>query len=199
MKKKSVFGALFAALAVAALALVGCGGPSVEQMVTDNLTKEFEALKKGDDKEFTDAMKKSAGESFDQLGVDPAEYTKTYLDGFDYKINSVKVNDKKDEAVADVTVKVKSMTDIMSTMQTKYGEKIGEMQQQYQSGQLSSSDVTQDKLTKLAGEVLVEATKEAKPSSHDIKITYKKNDKNEWNATDESQQNILKALMGTEE
>ena len=39
--------------------------------------------------------KRLPGDEFEQLGIDPKEYAKSYLEGFDYKIGDVTVDEDK--------------------------------------------------------------------------------------------------------
>ena len=41
-------------------------------------------------------LEEASGDEFEQLGIDPKEYAKTYLEGFDYKIGDVTVDEDKE-------------------------------------------------------------------------------------------------------
>ena len=85
MKKKLLLAPLMAVLVACVVVLSGCGGPSVEELITEDLTTQFDEVKNGGD-DFLSGLEEASGDEFEQLGIDPKEYAKTYLEGFDYKI-----------------------------------------------------------------------------------------------------------------
>lgn len=85
MKKKLLLVPLMAVLVACVVVLSGCGGPSVEELITEDLTTQFDEVKNGGD-DFLSGLEEASGDEFEQLGIDPKEYAKTYLEGFDYKI-----------------------------------------------------------------------------------------------------------------
>ena len=74
-----------AVLVACVVVLSGCGGLSVEELITEDLTTQFDEVKNGGD-DFLSGLEEASGDEFEQLGIDPKEYAKTYLEGFDYKI-----------------------------------------------------------------------------------------------------------------
>ena len=105
MKKKFIV-PIMALFAACLLVLTGCGGPSAEQLIREDLEAQFAEVK-ADNEEMIEAIESSAGENFDSLGIEPKEFMNTYLDGFAYTINEITVEDKT--ANANVTVTAKSM------------------------------------------------------------------------------------------
>ena len=95
MKKKLLLAPLMAALVACVVLLSGCGGPSVEELITNDLTSQFDEIKNGGD-DFLAGLEEASGDEFEQLGIDPKEYAKSYLEGFDYKIGDVTVDEDKD-------------------------------------------------------------------------------------------------------
>ena len=49
MKKKLLLAPLMAALVACVVLLSGCGGPSVEELITNDLTSQFDEIKYGGD------------------------------------------------------------------------------------------------------------------------------------------------------
>ena len=92
MKKKLLLAPLMAALVACVVLLSGCGGPSVEELITNDLTSQFDEIKNGGD-DFLSGLEEASGDEFEQLGIDPKEYAKSYLEGFDYKIGDVTVDE----------------------------------------------------------------------------------------------------------
>ena len=94
--RKKLLAPIMAVIALCLVALTACGGPSVEGLIREDLTTQFEEIKAGSD-ELVEDIEANAGAEFDQLGVDPAAFTNSYLDGFDYEIGkSVQLQDGND-------------------------------------------------------------------------------------------------------
>ena len=123
MKKKLLLAPLMAALVACVVLLSGCGGPSVEELITNDLTSQFDEIKNGGD-DFLSGLEEASGDEFEQLGIDPKEYAKSYLEGFDYKIGDVTVDEDKGTATAEVTITCKSMNKIVEDFATQYQEKV---------------------------------------------------------------------------
>ena len=119
MKKKLLLVPLMAVLVACVVVLSGCGGPSVEELITEDLTTQFDEVKNGGD-DFLAGLEEASGDEFEQLGIDPKEYAKSYLEGFDYKIGDVTVDEDKGTATAEVTITCKSMNQIVEDFATQY-------------------------------------------------------------------------------
>ena len=160
MKKKLLLAPLMAALVACVVLLSGCGGPSVEELITNDLTSQFDEIKNGGD-DFLSGLEEASGDEFEQLGIDPKEYAKSYLEGFDYKIGDVTVDEDKGTATAEVTITCKSMNKIVEDFATQYQEKVAAL----------DTMPSEDDLYKMAGQVMVDVTKAAK--TKDTKVTFK--------------------------
>ncbi len=175
-------------MALAAFCLVvlsACGGPSVEDMIREDLTTQFEEIKSGED-DIIDEIAEGAGSDFETLGVDPAEFVRSYIDGFDYTINDITVEDAT--ATANVTVSCKSMNDILTEFQTQFVARLGEYD--------ASTVPSEEGLYAMAGEIMMEATNNAEVKSTDCSFTYSKDDEGTWSADDDSvESELLKAMM----
>ena len=123
MKKKLLLAPLMAVLVACVVVLSGCGGPSVEELITEDLTTQFDEVKNGGD-DFLAGLEEASGDEFKQLGIDPKEYAKSYLEGFGYKIGDVTVDEGKGTATAEVTITCKSMNQIVEDFATQYQEKV---------------------------------------------------------------------------
>lgn len=184
MKKKLLLAPLMAALVACVVLLSGCGGPSVEELITNDLTSQFDEIKNGGD-DFLSGLEEASGDEFEQLGIDPKEYAKSYLEGFDYKIGDVTVDEDKGTATAEVTITCKSMNKIVEDFATQYQEKIAALDE------LPS----EDDLYKMAGRVMVDVTKAAKPKDTKVTFKYSCNDDNEWSADDSATTEMMNAMM----
>ena len=160
MKKKLLLAPLMAALVACVVLLSGCGGPSVEELITNDLT-------------------------FEQLGIDPKEYAKSYLEGFDYKIGDVTVDEDKGTATAEVTITCKSMNKIVEDFATQYQEKVTAL----------DTMPSEDDLYKMAGQVMVDVTKAAKTKDTKVTFKYSANEDNEWSADDSATTEMMNAMM----
>ena len=65
-------------------------------------------------------MSESSGDSFEMLGIDTQDFAESYLDGFEYKIDEVTVDEENGVATAVVKVKMKSVTDIMTEFSSQF-------------------------------------------------------------------------------
>ena len=148
MKKKLLLAPLMAVLVACVVVLSGCGGPSIEELITEDLTTQFDEVKNGGD-DFLSGLEEASGDEFEQLGIDPKEYAKTYLEGFDYEIGDVTVDEDKGVATAEVSITCKSMNKIVEDFSTQYQEKVAAL----------DTVPSDDELYKMAGQVMVDVTK----------------------------------------
>ena len=66
MKKKLLLAPLMAALVACVVLLSGCGGPSVEELITNDLTSQFDEIKNGGD-DFLSGLEEASGDELEQL------------------------------------------------------------------------------------------------------------------------------------
>ena len=184
MKKKLLLAPLIAALVACVVLLSGCGGPSVEELITNDLTSQFDEIKNGGD-DFLAGLEEASGDEFEQLGIDPKEYAKSYLEGFDYKIGDVTVDEDKGTATAEVTITCKSMNKIVEDFATQYQEKVAAL----------DAMPSEDDLYKMAGQVMVDVTKSAKPKDSKVTFKYSADDDNVWSADDSAVTEMMSAMM----
>ena len=185
MKKKLLLAPLMAVLVACVVLLSGCGGPSVEELITDDLTSQFDEIKNGGD-EFLSGLEEASGDDFEQLGIDSKEFAKSYLEGFGYKIGDVTVDEDKGTATAEVTITCKSMNKIVEDFATQYQEKVAALDEQ----------PSEDDLYKMAGQVMLDVTKAAKPKDTKVTLKYSANEDNEWSADDSATTEMMNAMMG---
>lgn len=82
--KKRFWAIPLMAIAVACTVLLSaCGGPSVEELIREDIDNAFGEFS-SDNPEFMDAMLESADGSFEQMGIDPQEFADAYFKGFDH-------------------------------------------------------------------------------------------------------------------
>ena len=184
MKKKLLLAPLMAVLVACVVVLSGCGGPSVEELITEDLTTQFDEVKNGGD-DFLSGLEEASGDEFEQLGIDPKEYAKTYLEGFDYKIGDVTVDEDKGVATAEVSITCKSMNKIVEDFSTQYQEKVAAL----------DTVPSDDELYKMAGQVMVDVTKATEPRKTTVIFKYTCNDDGEWSADDSVNSEMMDAML----
>ena len=216
MKKKLLLAPLMAVLVACVVLLSGCGGPSVEELITEDLTTQFDEVKNGGD-DFLSGLEEASGDEFEQLGIDPKEYAKTYLEGFDYKIGDVTVDEDKGVATAEVSITCKSMNKIVEDFSTQYQEKVAAL----------DTVPSDDELYKMAGQVMHEhglasayagfsisdansaamvpnentdlgeddVTKATEPRKTTVIFKYTCNDDGEWSADDSVNSEMMDAML----
>ena len=131
------------------------------------------------------AWKRPRATSSSSWAIDPKEYAKSYLEGFDYKIGDVTVDEDKGTATADVTITCKSMNKIVEDFATQYQEKIAAL----------DTMPSEDDLYKMAGQVMVDVTKAAKTKDTKVTFKYTANDDGEWSADDSATTEMMNAMM----
>lgn len=186
MKKLSVLAAA-AVFALGAFGLAGCeSGPSIEELIREDIASEFDAVK-SDNSDFIAGIEEGAGDDLALLGVSAEDFANAYLDGFDYEITGVDVDDEAGTAVAHVTMTCKSMGDIVVDFQTAFEEKVQT---------LDLSSMTEDDLYKLGGEVMLECAKSAEARDVDVDLRYVETEENEWNIDDSAEEELTNAMLG---
>ena len=117
-------------------------------------------------------------------GIDGVEFMKTYLDGFDYKIDDITVDG--DKATAKVTLTCKSFT--------AYNQAV----QNAATALASNPDAlptTEEELNQLLGQTVMDALAGVEVAETDqINITYTKNG-NTWTPSAASEQEITTAML----
>lgn len=169
MKKRSLrvlVCSLAAVLAVTCgLVLTACGGPSDEDAIRQDLTTQLDQVKNADEAVIQELIANADTSSFEQMGVDPAEFIGAMLDGFDYSIDSVSVDG--DTATASVTVTCKSMTTMQEDAMNAVYALVDDPS--------SLMGMSEDELMELAGQTMMDAIKGSETHQSTYEFTYAKN------------------------
>lgn len=162
---------LCATLALAGgLVLGGCsGGPNVEELVREDITTNFDELKNMDEEALEEYAGAVEGAGLEAYGIDNTELVAAMVDGFDYTIDSVEVDDES--AVATVTVTSKSMGELTNMDSDAMVE---ELMNAINSGELDVND--DDAVNAWAGEYVMGLVAEIEPSEKTIELVYNKTD-----------------------
>lgn len=177
---------LAGALACSLLALAGCGEDS-EEVIRAGVTEELDGLKALDDATLDELMTgadASALTEFATYGIDAREFVKAYLDGFDYSIEGIEVDE--DCAYVDVTFTCKSFTDIMDALEDSVTAFVADP---------SVYDLTEDELNAKVGELLMGATTQTQVrTTEPFTLEYQKTD-NVWEPAANMESTITAALF----
>lgn len=186
MKKKIWAIPMVLVAALCTVLLSACGGPSVEELIRQDLESAFGEIS-ADDEELVEAMSESSGDSFEMLGIDTQDFAESYLDGFEYKIDEVTVDEENGVATAVVKVKMKSVTDIMTEFSSQFETWIMGLDQ--------SALPTEEELYAKGGEILMDVTKATEPHESDVVIDYAKDDEGTWEAAEDAEMAIMDAML----
>ena len=171
---RTAAGSLCAALALVCwLVLAGCStGPSAEELIREDISSALDEVKSLDDDTVEELVESMDAASLEPYGIDGKELIRSMVDGFDYTIDAVTVDEEAGTATAELTVTSKSMAELYGAMD----DIIGEL--------LSGSDMLElisdeDALNKRTGELIMEAVAKIEPSEKTIELGYTKTD-DEW-------------------
>lgn len=186
MKKKFWVMPLAAIAVVCTVLLSACGGPSVEELIREDVEKAFSEVS-ADNEDLMDAMVASSDGAFEQLGLDTKEFAEAYLDGFGHEIKEVVVDEEAGTADAKVIVKIKSLTAIMADFASQF--------QEYVNGLDLSTVSSEEVLYAQAGQILMDAVKNAEAAETECTFSYEKDDEGSWSATEDTETEILNAMQ----
>lgn len=119
MYKKMLLAPVMAIACVLTLVLAGCGGASAEDLIRENIESYMGEID-GANEEFVAGLEASAGEDLELLGLSADEFAAAYLDGYGYEIGDITVDGET--ATAEITITIKSYSDIMTTFQNDFYE-----------------------------------------------------------------------------
>lgn len=183
MYKKMLLAPVMAIACVLTLVLAGCGGASAEDLIRENIESYMGEID-GANEEFVAGLEASAGEDLEQLGLSADEFAAAYLDGYGYEIGDITVDGET--ATAEITITVKSYSDIMTTFQNDFYE---------WAYSVDASSVTQEDIYQQAGQMLLDATNSAEPVSTTVEVGYTQNSDGDWEMDSSSQTELASVVM----
>lgn len=189
MKKRKIGYRILAAVMLVALSvglLVGCGEKvSDEEVIKEGITEELESIKSLDDEVLDELSVESMAAELEPLGIDGKEFMKAYLEGFDYTIGDINVED--DTATVEITLKCKSFNDYNTALQNAANELTGDVE--------ALASMSEDELNKKLGEVIMQTIGEIEVKETDpITLTYKLDD-NTWTPEEDAETLISNAML----
>ena len=162
----------FVAMIVAVLA-VACGitlgacssGPSAEELIREDLTTNLDEIKNLDDEAMDELVAEMGDLGLGDYGIGAEDLIASMIDGFDYSIDSIDV--EEDTATASVTVTAKSMSELMDL---DYDAMSDDILDAVASGEVDITD--EDAINAWAGEYIMGIIDALEPVEKDITLTY---------------------------
>lgn len=133
--------------------LVGCGGPSDEELITTAIDDEMGIVVNPSEETvamLAEEATSGAGSTFDTMGIDSTELVKSWIDGFSYTVGTISVDG--DTATAEVAVTSKQLGPIMM-----------EWQENFQADVQSQGFTSRDEVYSYAGQTIMEHINNASP------------------------------------
>lgn len=177
---------LMVALFVGLAPLTGCSSEqSDEEVISASLTSELDAIKNLDDGFINDLSESVNMSQLSLYGIDGVEFMKSYLEGFDYSIDSITVDG--DTATAQITLTCKSYTGYQSALRDAVDEIT------------SNTDViagySESDINERIGDIVVSSLENVElKATEPITIDYTKND-GVWQAASSTSGDIASALI----
>lgn len=86
------------------LVLGACSGPSPEEVIREDLTANLDRVKELDDATVEELVSSMGTIGLETYGIEASDVVRSLLDGFDYTIDDITVDDEGTSAVASVSV-----------------------------------------------------------------------------------------------
>lgn len=173
-----------------ALALGGCGlfGPSPEQIVRDGLASDLDMLldEESQARQTMVSNLESTG-ALSGLGVDTQGFLDTLLEGMEYEIASVEVDDEAKTATATVELTCKSLTDVATRAQELLNQRAADA---------GETAISPEETLAWMGECLMQAAQEDAPESVELELDCSSDDEGTWSADDSVAAAVAGALLG---
>ncbi len=157
-----------AAITVLAMALVfgtaltACSqqSSSAEDLIREDLVAQFEPIMELDS-EVVDLI--AAGSDLEEYGLTEEEFVTAILDGFDYSIDSITVEESSATAVVTVTCKsLNDLTDVVDDLSQEFVEEAGD----------SLYDMTEEDINLQIGQIMMQAMDQIDLQSTECQFTY---------------------------
>lgn len=182
-----VYTVLAAVLGIGLLSLVGCGSSqqSDEELVRSSLSSELDSIKNLDEKFVNEISEAVDMSRLSLYGIDGMEFMRSYLEGFDYSIDSVTVDGET--AQAQLTLTCKSYTGYQKALQAAVDNITANPDE--------IAGLSNDDINKKIGEIVIQSLDgvELKPTEP-VTINYTKVD-DTWEAASSTSGDIAAALM----
>lgn len=148
------------------LALGACSSePSAEDIIREDVAANLDEIKNLDDDTLDGLARQVGNTGLEEFGVDTKAFITSMIDGFDYSIDSIDVED--DTATASVTVTAKSMSEVASF---DYDTMADDILDAIESDELDATD--DDAVSAWTGEYIMGMMDALEPVEKDIEFPY---------------------------
>jgi hypothetical protein len=165
------------------LVLGACSGPSPEEVIREDLTANLDRVKELDDATVEELVGSMGTIGLETYGIEASDVVRSLLDGFDYTIDDITVDDEGTSAVASVSVTCKSASDFTERINQAATDLATELMNDPSGLELISDE---EALNARIGEVVMETLDEVELQQTSIEIDYSKTDDG-WTASDASE------------
>lgn len=165
------------------LVLGACSGPSPEEAIREDLTANLDRVKELDDATVEELVGSMGTLGLETYGIEASDVVRSLLDGFDYTIDDITVDDEGTSAVASVSVTCKSASDFTERINQAATDLATELMNDPSGLELLSDE---DALNARIGEVVMATLDEVELQQTSIEIDYSKTDDG-WTASDASE------------
>lgn len=187
MFKKRLMGIAGAFALGCAVLLAGCGGPSAEEVIREDVVSFFDTFVNQEGESYDDFVESfSASAGLDEIGLEDDKFLDLYLDGFAYNIDELTVDG--DTATVTVTLNCKKLEDAMALADERAME-LYENPEQLQ-------DKTDDEIDALLGEIILAALDETELSETTFTVTYTELEEGWSIDQNEALQGVQDAMVG---
>lgn len=115
MNAKKTLATILSSMLLAFTLCAACGcQPGSEDVIRQTVTENFNAYKNLEDSVLSEIAAKAEEDGMSDLGITGEEYATAVLDGFDYHINDITVNEQA--ATVSMTIVSKSKTDFYNKL-----------------------------------------------------------------------------------
>lgn len=168
------------------LMLGGCGGASAEDLIREDLQSYFGDIDAANET-FVETLESSAGDELKQLDISAQDFADAFLGGFGYDIGTITVDG--DTATAQVTVSLKSYSDIMTTFQSEFTDWM------YGLDSSEVADMSEEDVYKQAGQMLIDVTNETEATQREFEVVYTRNSDGDWEMDSSSSAEMATAFF----
>lgn len=165
------------------LVLGACSSPSPEEVIREDLTANLDRVKELDDATVEELVSSMGSLGLETYGIEASDVVRSLLDGFDYTIDDITVDDEGTSAVASVSVTCKSASDFTERINQAATDLATELMNDPSGLELLSDEGA---LNARIGEVVMETLDEVELQQTSIEIDYSKTDDG-WTASDASE------------
>ena len=188
---------IISGLAALALALTCCIGTaactpekSPEEVIRETLSTELERFKELDDDTMAELMEGmgTTTDALEQFGITGEEMLTATLDGFDYEVGTIDVDDDGETATAEVSITFKDVAALPGELETAMGELI-------EDPEIISLATDQDALYARLGEEVMDVMTNLGTKTSTVDLDLTKTD-DSWDVAESGEKAIEEALTG---